>query len=347
MNIFSLFIFGIVLLLYLHIFYQLKTSNDKEIYDVQDVTKEKLEEICDLRQPALFNYSNNRVVDKTREVFSDVEGKYKNLAMNIHNSNIRDENNMVELTFENSKKLFKDDKKGNYTTYDNEYFLQKTKLQEVIENTDTYLKPALSSYSTYDICLGSDDASDPLKYEVNYRNFISVIAGSVKIKLFSPNKAGNLYENKDYHKFKFTSPINPWQVQPKYKKDIDLMEQMDVTVSTGRTIFIPAYWWYSIQYKKNSIVCLHKYRTYMNDLAILPKLIKHFLQSHNVKHRTIPVVKQESNINIEKSGPPKKKRKKEKEENKEKKEKKGKKEKDENKEKKEKKEKDENKDDTV
>ena len=40
MNIFSLFIFGIVLLMYLHIFYQLKTGNDKEIYEVtQNMTK--------------------------------------------------------------------------------------------------------------------------------------------------------------------------------------------------------------------------------------------------------------------------------------------------------------------
>ena len=38
-----------VLLVYLHVYHQLKTSDDKEIFDVGNVSKEKLEEICELR----------------------------------------------------------------------------------------------------------------------------------------------------------------------------------------------------------------------------------------------------------------------------------------------------------
>ena len=265
MNIFSLFIFGIVLLMYLHIFYQLKTGNDKEIYDVQDITKEKLEEICDLRQPALFNYMNQSIVEKSKEVFMDTEKKYKDMHLNICKSEFDSNENPVILTFENSKKLFKDDMNSNFTTSNNEDFLQKTKMRDILVETDSYLRPPLTSSVNYDICLGSDDSSTPLRYELNYRNFISVITGSVKIKLISPNKSMDLYEHKDYHKFKFSSPINVWNVQSKYKREFDMIEQMEVSVVAGRTLFIPAYWWYSIQYKKNSIVSLSKYRTYMND----------------------------------------------------------------------------------
>lgn len=309
MNLFSLFIFGIVLLLYLHIFYQLKTSSDKEIYDVQDVTKEKLEEICDLRQPALFNYFNARVVETSKEVFMDTDNKYKNMHLNICKSEFNSNENPVVLTFENSKKLFKDDTNGNFITCDNKEFLQKTRLHDILENTDSYLRPPLTSSTNYDICLGSENSSTPLRYEVSYRNFVTVITGSVKVKLIPPNKSHTLHEHKDYHKFKFSSPINAWKVQSKYKREFDMIEQMEVSVPAGRSLFIPAYWWYSIQYKNNSIACLCKYRTFMNDLAIAPRLIKHFLQSQNVKHRTIPVVKQENNINIEKPLPQKKKEK--------------------------------------
>ena len=48
----SFFIFCLVLFLYLHVQFQLKTSNELEIYEIEnELTKEKMEEICDLRQP--------------------------------------------------------------------------------------------------------------------------------------------------------------------------------------------------------------------------------------------------------------------------------------------------------
>ena len=41
-------IFCIVLFLYLHIFFHLKTINDLEVYEVEEPSKDKLEEICDM-----------------------------------------------------------------------------------------------------------------------------------------------------------------------------------------------------------------------------------------------------------------------------------------------------------
>jgi hypothetical protein len=52
----SIFVFLIVLFFYLHIQFQFKTSNDLEIYEIEnEVSKEKLEEIFDLRQPVALN----------------------------------------------------------------------------------------------------------------------------------------------------------------------------------------------------------------------------------------------------------------------------------------------------
>ena len=51
-------IFIIVLFLYLHITFQLKVNNDLEILEIDEPTKGQLEEICDLRQPILFNLNN-------------------------------------------------------------------------------------------------------------------------------------------------------------------------------------------------------------------------------------------------------------------------------------------------
>ena len=51
----GLFVFCVILFFYLHIQFHLKTSDDLEIYEVEQVSKEKIEEICDLRQPVLID----------------------------------------------------------------------------------------------------------------------------------------------------------------------------------------------------------------------------------------------------------------------------------------------------
>ena len=51
----GLFVFCVILFFYLHIQFHLKTSDDLEIYEVDQASKEKIEEICDLRQPVLID----------------------------------------------------------------------------------------------------------------------------------------------------------------------------------------------------------------------------------------------------------------------------------------------------
>ena len=54
----NLIIFVIVLFIYLHVSFQLKINNDLEVLEIDEPTKGQLEEICDLRQPVLFNFIN-------------------------------------------------------------------------------------------------------------------------------------------------------------------------------------------------------------------------------------------------------------------------------------------------
>ena len=51
----GIFIFCLTLFFYLHIRFHCKTSDDLEIYEVEQVSKEKIEEICDLRQPVIID----------------------------------------------------------------------------------------------------------------------------------------------------------------------------------------------------------------------------------------------------------------------------------------------------
>ena len=93
-----------------------------------------------------------------------------------------------------------------------------------------------------------------------------------------------MYPNYDYENFEFKSPVNPWSPQPKYIADFDKMKCLEFTLTPGKTLFLPAYWWYSIKFisSDTSISCF-RYRTYMNNIAVLPYIGLHALQIQNVK----------------------------------------------------------------
>ena len=59
----SFIVFCIVLFFYLHIHYHLKTSNDLEVYTIDNPSKNKLEEICNIRQPVVFKFDNSELLE--------------------------------------------------------------------------------------------------------------------------------------------------------------------------------------------------------------------------------------------------------------------------------------------
>ena len=48
-------IFCIVLFLYIHIYNHIKTSNYLEVYEIENLSKDKLEDIINFKQPLLLN----------------------------------------------------------------------------------------------------------------------------------------------------------------------------------------------------------------------------------------------------------------------------------------------------
>jgi hypothetical protein len=100
----------------------------------------------------------------------------------------------------------------------------------------------------------------------------------------SLNKTEYCKVSGDYENFEFRSPVDPWKPQTKYVADFDKIKCLEFTLTLGKPLFIPAYWWYSIRINNSntSISCFH-YRTYMNNIAITPYIFLHALQIQNVK----------------------------------------------------------------
>lgn len=155
----------------------------------------------------------------------------------------------------------------------------------------------------YDMVSASQNTETPLQYNVNYRNFYLVTHGKIKIKLIPPKSARYLYSTDDYENFEFRSPLNPWEIQRQYKADFDKIKTLEIELIPGKIVYIPAYWWYSIKFLESlTTVCTFKYRTYMNTIAILPKLCMKTLQRQNTKREIVKKVRFSKNIADANSG---------------------------------------------
>ena len=279
----AIFIFCVVLFLYLHVYYHLKTSNDLEVYTIERPSKNKLEEICDLRQPVVFEFSNERLLESCN--LANLDDNYGAFDIKLRDTQQKDENSELYLPFllKEALKVFQDDKNAKYITENNSEFLEETAAVKNFRYNDSFLRPPMISKCTYDFWSGSVGARTPLRYNLEYRTFIYLTSGKAKLKLIPPHSRRYLNEEKDYDNFEFRSMINPWNVQQQYKADFDKVKVLDLEVTPGYIIFIPAYWWYSIEYEELSSICVFKYRTYMSTLSTLPQILMSYLQKQNVK----------------------------------------------------------------
>ena len=277
------FIFCLVLFIYLHVQFHLKTSNDLEMYEIDQASKEKLEEICDIRQPVLFDFDNQKIIENSNKTY--IANNYHAFEVKIRN--VKDTNNDSELymplPIHAAVKLFDEDKNSIYYSENNTEFLQETGVIKTLQYNDEFLRPYMVSNCNYDIIMGSDGTCTPFRYEVNYRNFFLLTQGSAQIKMSPPQSTKYLYPNYDYENFEFRSPVNPWNPQPNYSADFDKIKCLEFTLQPGKTVFIPAFWWYSIKFNKNTSISCFRYRTYMNNIAISPYIAMYALQIQNVK----------------------------------------------------------------
>lgn len=296
----AIFIFCIVLFLYLHIQFHLKTSNDLEMYEIEQGSKEKLEEICDIRQPVLFDFVNAAIMQSSNKQY--LLSTYKSFELKVRN--IKDDVEQIEtemympLPLHAAMKLLVEDKGGSYISENNTEFLKETGIMKQLQYNDEFLRPYMVSNCNYDILMGSVNAFTPFRYEINYRNYFCVTQGSAQIKMAPPQSTKYVHPVYDYENFEFRSPINPWDPQPCYAIDFDKIKCLEFTLTPGKTVFIPAFWWYSIKFGEDTSISCFRYRTYMNNVAISPYIAMYALQLQNVKRNTVKKVSiEELNMN--------------------------------------------------
>lgn len=266
----KILIFCIILIVYLHIRFHLKVNNDLEVFNVNEHRKERITEICNLKQPFTFNYHNPKMLE-----FLNFNSLLKQQGkQNINVKKINDED-VLSIKLENALDLFEKDASNNYISCNNHNFLNNTNLVKYFENDDS-LKPVLISNKKYDILMAKSGLYTQMKYSLYNRNFLYVTQGSCKVKLFSPNNISNMDLKSNYQSLEYVVNMNP------FKDNTDGFSQTEVELKQGSILFIPPYWLYCVYFQDNSVISLFQYGTYVSNVSILPVIIKNFFQKQNV-----------------------------------------------------------------
>jgi len=285
----NILLFIIILFLYIHVVFQYKRSEDLEIYEMDYSSNEHLQEVCDIKQPVLFEYKSVQP-----EFFSKIN--YDNLSELTNDVRVKDINDYWEtddavdyiiLPFQSAVNLMRTDAKAKYFTENNEDFLEESGLLKSYQSNDTNIKPNFAAICKYDICTASKNTVTPLRYHTGYRQFVCVNSGKIQVKMTPWKSCKYLYPNKDFENYEFRSPVNVWKPQKKYHHEMDKVKFLEFEVLEGFMLFIPPYWWYSIKYESenDTVVSEFTYNSAMNLLANSPDLAKYYLQQYNIKKR--------------------------------------------------------------
>lgn len=302
----QLIVFCIVLFLYIHVYHHLKTSSDLELYELNVPVKQQLEELCDIRQPVKFVYNEPELLTYTELPY--VEDCYGVFDIHIRTNYVEKEQR-IEHSFRDTQDvplekesvlpflltkaipLFQKDTTKQYYSEHNSDFLYETGMIKKYQYYDSLLRPHMVSSCNYDYIFGTNKTNTPLRYHLEYRNYYLVTYGKVTITMIPPSYSKYLHGQTNYELFEFYSPVNVWNPQPQYKHDFEKVKTLTLTLAKGDILYIPAYWWYSIQFDELSSLVNFQYRTYMSMVSIAPHLIMYALQHANVKHHVAKVEK--------------------------------------------------------
>jgi len=279
----NLLILCITLFIYIHIYSQYKTSNYLEIYEMDNISKERFEELCELKQPLLLDNINIVNFD-----IPSMKENYGNFDVKLINKEAT--GTIIPIKLTTALELLNKDSSGNYMSENNKEFLEETSLAKQFSVNDIFLRPVGTSTIEYDMLLGSVNSYTPFGYNLNSRNYLSVLSGSIEVTLCPPKDHKYLFVDKDYDNFKFTSMVDVYNPQPEYKNEFDKVKLLHITLTPNKLLQIPAYWFFSVKMlETNTLVANFKYSTYMNTLSMAPELFMKFLQNNNIK-KNIPTV---------------------------------------------------------
>ena len=288
----ALVIFIIILFLYIHIVGEYSRSEDLEIYEMDYVDNKQFQEVCNIKQPVLFEFKSIEP-----HIFQELE--IQTIAnstkddLNIIDSNdywkSEDTVDSISVPIQTAHKLIETDTNPHFFTEDNGNFIEENNLATKLKLMDEYFKPYGTIQTQYDFIMGSKRCVTPLRYHTDYRRLLCVASGKIHIKMTPWKSSKYLNAIKDFEKYEFRSPINVWKPQQKYMHEMDKIKFLEFDVLQGHVIYIPPYWWYSIKYSDEPNTCAFvcTYNTIINRVAHIPDIAMYMFQQQNITKKMV------------------------------------------------------------
>jgi len=270
--IYTIIIFAVVLLLYIHINEQWRKSQQLEIYEMDYTNQQQLSEICRIKQPVLFELpgileDGGNPVDNTDVVVKDTHDYAKPEPVDG-----------FALTYSAARTLFQTDETGRYFM-ENTCFENHSKMV-VCGKIDGYLKPISAIYAKHELLAGSKGAATPLKYHTSDRKFIAVLQGRIRI-MMTPWKSEKLLNPiHDYENYEFRSIYNPWKMTD------GRLKFLEFDIHPGYVLYVPPYWWFSLQFVESETNAVSvQYNSVQNLLANGKHIALYYLQQSNITEK--------------------------------------------------------------
>ena len=286
----TILIFLVVVFFYIHVTEQYKKSEDLEIYEMDFVDNAALQNVCNVKQPVLFEYKSH-----VPEIFGKITidnilrngGQYE-VAVKDTNDYAKSGTSFDYITFpfHSTIKLFETDSRAHFISESNSIFVEESGLNPIIHLTDLDLKPPLTVNTVYDIIFGSKDATTPMRYHTGTRHFVGVTNWKIQIKMTPWRSTRYLKPIRDYENYEFRSAIDVWNTKPEHLGELSKIKFLEFDVIEGNVLYIPPYWWYSIKYMKEgtdsaSMCFTCQYNTAVNILANITDIGRYYLQQQN------------------------------------------------------------------
>jgi len=297
----GIIVFLIVLFLYMHIMQEYKQSEDLEIYEMDYNNNIQLQEICNVKQPIIFDIEPifPTIIENPKDM-SEKYGKYEVRVKNTDDYSIPKTTGVdisidsAILSLNTAYKLFQSDSASHYYTENNQEFLDESGLVAKVAKIDEYIKPNLSIVNTkYDYISGSDKTTTPLRYHFDSRHFYVVISGKLKVKMTPWKSSKYLDIIKDYEKYEFRSPVNVWDNS---EKELEKIRFLEFDIKQGDVLYIPPYWWYSIQFSNSTALYSITYNSFINVLSHSMDWVRYFIQQQNITTKVSTNKKTQSEI---------------------------------------------------
>ena len=265
-------------------------------------TNTELQKVCSIRQPILFNcppFFENLSIDVIKESLMGRDIKVKDTDDYWIPTNTSVD--YITLSYDSFEQLKNTDTRGHFFTEGNSDVIgESTELSSVFSKIDPYLKPYFVVQTKYDIMSGSEKCKTPMRYHKDERKYLIVTNGSINVQLTPWRSRKYLHECKDFENYEFWSPVRISNPQSEYTEDSSKIRFVECIVPMGSVLYLPPYWWYSIEFSKDTMVSIATYNSTMNIIANVPSIGRYYLQFHNTKKRILPIMDSQSEESNEK-----------------------------------------------